>query len=321
MEDKRRLLGVQSSEEDSSEENSRTPTKLEHIIESGSSFMRWQEKEIIIIRLTGVTVLSKVEGQGGEPIVGTLEAHVHRFVYTASNLRMQFMFTDIENSFFRLGDERMRPLVHFHFRRPIKLGKETSKDIEFHLGQKRSDRDSDKIEKEKQIRDGGRNEDLKNFVDKVDARWSSQPIAPCCLFDELEKVYEFYGDLPSKISAAFALTSFNLIVLVETPFVVFPLRDIEIVNLALLRPGIIDMTVIFQDFEKDNVLQISSIPLKSLAGIKDRLNWGQVKYYVNTAEPDWKAIVKRITDFPEKFIEDGITLNSRIVILWPATRK
>ncbi|RZC60730.1 hypothetical protein C5167_022493 [Papaver somniferum] len=83
MEDKRRLLGVQSSEEDSSEENSRTPTKLENIIESGSSFMRWQEKEKIIIRLTGVTVLSKVGGQGGEPIVGTLEAHVHGFVYTA----------------------------------------------------------------------------------------------------------------------------------------------------------------------------------------------------------------------------------------------
>lgn len=106
MEDKRRLLGVLSSEEDSSEENSRTPTKLENIIESGSSFMRWQEKEKIIIRITGVRVLSKVGGQGGEPIVGTLEAHVHRFVYTASNLRMQFMFTDIKNGFFRLGDDR-----------------------------------------------------------------------------------------------------------------------------------------------------------------------------------------------------------------------
>ncbi|KAI3846170.1 hypothetical protein MKX03_022066 [Papaver bracteatum] len=281
VEDKRRLLGVQSTEED----------------KSGFSIRGCQEKESKIIKLTDVTILPKVGDEGGETIVGTLAAHAHGFIYMTSGFKMQFMFRDLRNSFFRLGDERMPPHVHFHFH-PCSSQLET--DIEFHLVRRPLGRKK-RSEKEKQIRDARRNMELKNFVNQVNSRWSSQPTSPC-LFDELEEEYEFYGDLPPK---AFALTSKHLIVLVETPVVVFPLEDIEIVNLALLRPGVIDMTVIFQDFEKENVLQINSIPLKSLTRIKERLNWGQVKYYVNTAEKDWKAIVERIKDFPEKFIEDG----------------
>ncbi|KAI3897361.1 hypothetical protein MKX03_021956 [Papaver bracteatum] len=299
MEDKRRLLGVQSTVEDSSHKKSWTPTEPGKILESGSSIQGCQEKESKIIKLTDVTILPKVGDEGGETIVGTLAAHVHGFIYMTSGFKMQFMFKDLKNSFFRLGDERMPPLVHFHFH-PYSSQLDT--DIEFHLVRRPLGRKK-RSEKDKQIRDARRNMELKNFVDQVDARWSSQTISPC-LFDEIEKEYEFYGDLPPK---GFALASFHLILLVETPVVVFPLKDIEIVNLALLRPGVIDMTVIFQDFEKDNVLQINSIPLKSLTSIKERLNWGQVKYYVNTAEKYWKAIVlqQHINDFPEKFIEDG----------------
>lgn len=58
------------------------------------------------------------------------------------------------------------------------------------------------------------------------------------------------------------------------------LDDIEIVNLARLRPGEIDMTVIFKDFTRD-LLQIGSIPLYSLDYIKRCLNFGGVKYYEN----------------------------------------
>ncbi|KAI3837476.1 hypothetical protein MKX03_019644, partial [Papaver bracteatum] len=90
-----------------------------------------------------------------------------------------------------------------------------------------------------------------------------------------------------------------------TPFVVVPLCDIEIVNLALLRPGEIDMTVIFQDFKEENVLEINSIPLKSLAGMKHLLNFGNVKYYVNAEKPDWKSMVKDRADSPKKFMENG----------------
>ncbi|KAI3960867.1 hypothetical protein MKW92_014826, partial [Papaver armeniacum] len=66
--------------------------------------------------------------------------------------------------------------------------------------------------------------------------------------------------------------------LTNTPFVVVTQEDIELVHLARIRPEEIDMTIISTNF---NVLQISSIPLDSLEGIKTSLdNWG-VKFYDN----------------------------------------
>ncbi|KAI3845879.1 hypothetical protein MKX03_018551 [Papaver bracteatum] len=317
IEDKRRLLGVQSSEAASSHKKFWVATDpklfLNEVlpVEDGrmqSGHVTCQlklrmEKKDRVISLIDVAIL-----QGGEEtIVGSLEAHVNAFIYTASSFRQHFYFNNITKSFFRLGDERMPPLLHFQLHHPIMMGTEVTKVIEFRLvqsplGEKRSDHDSDKIEKVKQIRDECCNKQLMNFVDKVDARWNFQRKEP---FDELEKKYEFYGVLPSKASAAFALTLYNLIVLVETPVAVYLLSDIEFVNLAQLRPGEIDMTVIFQDFKEDKVLEINSIPLESLAGIKDRLNYLHVKYYVNSKKPEWKAILKNIAASPEEFIKNG----------------
>ncbi|KAI3876754.1 hypothetical protein MKX03_037421 [Papaver bracteatum] len=310
-----RLLGVEYSDTD--EEDVKPPNPwLKNVTPfefgkirpvTGQLKLRMETKDRVI-RLTDVVIiLPKVEeeGQAGETIAaGTLETHVNGFMYTASNFRKHFYFHDIKKSFFRLGDKMLPPLLHFQLHVPFMKGIEGTKDIEFHLVQcplstKRLNH-SDEIEDEKQICwDGGHNERLKKFVDKVYLRWSSLHHSPC-LFHELEKKYEFHGTFSSKASA-FSLTSYDLIVLVETPFTVFPQRDIDFVNLALLRSVEIDMTVIFQDYSKeDSVIEINSIPLKALASIKDRLN--DVKYYVNNRELEWKAILKDITDFPKKFI-------------------
>ncbi|KAI3925532.1 hypothetical protein MKW92_019629 [Papaver armeniacum] len=316
---KRRFMAVQSSKADSSETKSKMTFVSDKRRESGfqcgtdiAPLKLRMEKNDRIIRLSNVTIL----GQDREIIVGTLEAHVNGFSFVASSFRlrngnffhMHIFFNNIETSLFRLGDKRMQPLLHFHLR---ETEKEKPKGIQFHLGQKMADHEILWVKKRKRRYHLGDdpimeklNKDLKNFVCEVDDRWSSQRKSPN-LSDELEKEYEFYGVLPSKEPAAFSLTSFCLIVLVETPFVVVPLRDIEIVNLALLRPGEIDMTVIFQDFKEENVLEINSIPLESLAGMKHRLNFGNVKYYVNAEKPDWKAMVKDRADNPKKFMENG----------------
>lgn len=51
---------------------------------------------------------------------------------------------------------------------------------------------------------------------------------------------------PSKAWSVFGLTSFSLVGLVDTPFFVVELRDIEIVNLAKLEPEKIHMTVVLR---------------------------------------------------------------------------
>ncbi|MCL7023368.1 hypothetical protein MKW94_012783 [Papaver nudicaule] len=269
-----------------------------------------ERKRSRIIRLSDVTILPKVGGQAGKTIVGTLKVCGNEFVYITTGIHVHLNFDNIKYSFVRLGDERIPPLLCFHLRDPISVGTGMTRDIQFHLvhcptGRKRFVQDSDKAEQEKkEIRVGEHNIGLNNFVDEVRQQLTLQ-LKPPCRFEEIDKDYEFYGVLPSKTSVRFTLTYFSLVVFEETHFFVVPLRDIEVVNLALLRPGEFDMTVMCQNFQVDSVLEINSIPLKSLAAIKCRLNDGFVKYYVNNEKPDWKSIVKDIAYFPAKFMENG----------------
>ncbi|KAI3914070.1 hypothetical protein MKW92_040134 [Papaver armeniacum] len=253
--------------------------------------------------LTGVQIFPN---KGGETIVGNLEAHPHGFLYATSNSHMHFMYRDVEEAFFRVEDEKikMAPLLHFHLKHPIKVGttKQTT-DIQFRLvstpvGLKISDDDSYKIENGKQIRDSERNKNLEDFIDKVTSKWRLYPTQPshrvhfsCC---NIEKYSELIHGvlLPSKEMVVFCLPLYSLVVLADkAPFMVKS-RDIEIVHLANLRPGEIDMTVVFKDFKRD-LLQINSIPLESLDSLKQGLHFGNVKY------------LKGIVDSPETFIKQG----------------
>lgn len=86
-----------------------------------------------------------------------------------------------------------------------------------------------------------------------------------------------------------------------------PLSDVEFVNLAEVESGAFDMTVVFQDYSRD-VLQICTIDITKLAGIKRILNDAYVKYYCNTkklAVKEWNSILREIVASPKKFIECG----------------
>ncbi|XP_026387459.1 FACT complex subunit SPT16-like isoform X2 [Papaver somniferum] len=124
------------------------------------------------------------------------------------------------------------------------------------------------------------------------------------LVGQIDEEYEFHGFFPTKVRAVFALTSRFLVELVETNPIVVKLDEIEIVNLAQLRPNEIDMTVVFGDFSRD-VLEINSIPLESLAEIKHCLNYANVKYYQNERDLNWNEEVKKFRDSPQKFIMEG----------------
>ncbi|XP_026444738.1 uncharacterized protein LOC113345089 isoform X2 [Papaver somniferum] len=219
-----RLLGVEYSDTD--EEETKPPKqRLKNVTPFefgkrrpviGQLKLRMETKDRVIILTDVMIILPKAEeegqgdeGKGGEGqgeegrgretiAAGTLETHANGFIYKASNFRKHFYFHDIKKSFFRLGDKKLPPLLHFQLHVPFMKGRENTKDIEFHLvecpvRQKRHKRSyhAGKIEEQKQTSwDGGHNERLKNFVDRVYARWSSLHHSPC-LFYELEKKYEF----------------------------------------------------------------------------------------------------------------------------------
>ncbi|KAK6242924.1 hypothetical protein QUC31_009333 [Theobroma cacao] len=259
-------------------------------------------------------------GGRGRKLTGSLEAHTNGFRYSTSrpDERVDVMFGNIKHAFFQPAEREMITLVHFHLHNHIMVGNKKTKDVQFYIevmdivqtlgGGKRSAYDPDEIEEEQRERDRKNkiNMDFQNFVNRVNDLWGQPQFKALDLeFDQPMRELGFHG-VPHKASAFIVPTSNCLVELIETPFVVITLNEIEIVNLERVGLGQknFDMTIVFKDFKRD-VLRIDSIPSTSLDGIKEWLNTTDLKYYESRLNLNWRPILKTITDDPEKFIEDG----------------
>ncbi|KAG8063888.1 hypothetical protein GUJ93_ZPchr0004g38877 [Zizania palustris] len=116
------------------------------------------------------------------------------------------------------------------------------------------------------------NMDFQNFVNKVNDHWSQPQFKGMDLeFDIPLRELGFHG-VPYKASAFIIPTSTCLVELIENPFLVVTLGEIEIVHLERVGFGTknFDMAIVFKDFKKD-VLRIDSIPSTSLDAIRNGL--------------------------------------------------
>ncbi|KAK6161820.1 hypothetical protein DH2020_005201 [Rehmannia glutinosa] len=270
------------------------------------------------IRLSDLWI-RPVFGGRGRKLSGTLEAHTNGFRYATSrpDERVDIMFGNIKHAFFQPAEKEMITLVHFHLHHHIMVGNKKTKDVQFYVevmdvvqtigGGKRSAYDPDEIEEEQRERDRKNkiNLDFQNFVNRVNDLWGQPQFKSFDLeFDQPLRELGFHG-VPHKSSAFIVPTSSCLVELIETPFVVITLSEIEIVNLERVGLGQknFDMTIVFKDFKRD-VMRIDSIPTSSLDGIKEWLDTTDLKYYESRLNLNWRQILKTITDDPEQFIED-----------------
>lgn len=271
------------------------------------------------IKLTDLWI-RPVFGGRGRKLTGTLEAHTNGLRYSTSrpDERVDIMYGNIKHAFFQPAEKEMITLLHFHLHNHIMVGNKKTKDVQFYIevmdvvqtigGGKRSAYDPDEIEEEQRERDRRNkiNLDFQNFVNRVNDLWGQSQFKALDLeFDQPLRELGFHG-VPHKASAFIVPTSSCLVELIETPFVVVTLSEIEIVNLERVGLGQknFDMTIVFKDFKKD-VMRIDSIPSTSLDGIKEWLDTTDLKYYESRLNLNWRPILKTITDDPEKFIEDG----------------
>ncbi|KAE9591305.1 putative peptidase M24, FACT complex subunit Spt16p/Cdc68p, creatinase/Aminopeptidase P/Spt16 [Lupinus albus] len=259
-------------------------------------------------------------GGRGRKIPGTLEAHVNGFRYstTRQDERVDIMFGNIKHAFFQPAENEMITLLHFHLHNHIMVGNKKTKDVQFYVevmdmvqnvgGGKRSAYDPDELEEEQRERDRKNkiNVEFQSFVNRANDLWGQPQFNGLDLeFDQPLRELGFPG-VPHKSSVFIVPTSACLVELIETPFLVVTLSEIEIVNLERVGLGQknFDMTIVFKDFKRD-VLRIDSIPSTSLDGIKEWLDTTDIKYYESRLNLNWRQILKTITDDPQSFIEGG----------------
>lgn len=261
-----------------------------------------------------------VFGGRARKLPGTLEAHSNGFRYSTSRQeqRVDVMFVNIKHAFFQPAEKEMITLLHFHLHNHIMVGNKKTKDVQFYVevmdvvqtlgGSKRSAYDPDEIEEEQRERDRKNkiNMEFQTFVNRVHDLWGQPQFKGLDLeFDQPFRDLGFHG-VPYKASAFIVPTSSSLVELIETPFLVITLSEIEIVNLERVGLGQknFDMTIVFKDFKKD-VMRIDSIPSTSLDAIKEWLDTTDIKYYESRLNLNWRPILKTITDDPQRFVEDG----------------
>uniref|UniRef100_A0A7N0U852 FACT complex subunit n=1 Tax=Kalanchoe fedtschenkoi TaxID=63787 RepID=A0A7N0U852_KALFE len=284
-----------------------------------------QEKLIIAgnkfkpIRLSDLWI-RPVFGGRGRKLTGTLEAHTNGFRFSTSRAeeRVDVMFGNIKHAFFQPAEKEMITLIHFHLHNHIMVGNKKTKDVQFYVevmdvvqtlgGNKRSAYDPDEIEEEQRERHRKNkiNMDFQSFVNRVHDLWAQPQFKGLDLeFDQPLRELGFHG-VPHKASAFIVPTSSCLVELIETPFLVITLSEIEIVNLERVGLGQknFDMAIVFKDFKRD-VMRIDSIPSTSLDAIKEWLDTTDLKYYESRLNLNWRPILKTITDDPKTFLEDG----------------
>lgn len=271
------------------------------------------------IRLSNLWI-RPVFGGRGRKLTGTLDTHTNGFRYSTSRSeeRVDILFGNIKHAFFQPAEKEMITILHFHLHNHIMVGNKKTKDVQFYVevmdvvqtlgGGKRSAYDPDEIEEEQRERDRKNkiNTDFQNFVNRVNDLWGQPQSKGLDLeFDQPLRELGFHG-VPHKTSAFIVPTSSCLVELIEAPFVVITLSEIEIVDLERVGLGQknFDMAIVFKDFKRD-VLRIDSIPTTALDGIKEWLDTTDLKYYESRLNLNWRPILKTITDDPEKFIEDG----------------
>jgi nucleosome binding factor SPN SPT16 subunit len=242
---------------------------------------------------------------------GTLEAHANGFRYSTMRQeeKVDIMYRNIKHAFFQPAEKEMITILHFHLHNYIMVGTKKTNNVQFYVevmeavqtlgGNRRSMMDPDEIEEEQQERDRRNkiNKEFEVFVKRMAELWDQPPWRELDLeFDIPFRELGFHG-VPNKSSAFIVPTVNCLVELIETPFLVVSLNDIEIVNLERVGLGqkAFDMAIVFKDFKRD-ILRIDAIPSTSLDGIKEWLNSMNIKYYESRMNLNWRPILKTILE-------------------------
>lgn len=255
-------------------------------------------------------------------VPGTVFIHTNGIRYQSplrTDSRIDILFSNIKNLFFQSSKSELIVIIHIHLKNPILMGKKKIQDVQFYreasdmavdeTGNSRRNNmkfrrygDEDELEQEQEER-------RKRAVLDKEFRYFAEAIAEAS--DGLLDVDSPFRDLgfqgvPSR-SAVFCMPTRDcLIQLIEPPFLVVNLSEVEICILERVQFGLknFDMVFVYKDFTRP-VTHINTVPIEQLEFIKTWLTDVDIPYTVSTINLNWSTIMKSLQDDPHQFFLDG----------------
>lgn len=269
---------------------------------------RMKKLEQVFIRPTADT----------KKIGGVLQIHENGLRYQSSfraDQRVDILFSNIKHLFFQPCKEELIVIIHCHLKSPIMIGKRKTHDVQFYReasdmafdetgGRKRryryGDEDELQQEQEERKRKAMLDKEFKSFAELISDA-SRGAIDLDIPFRELG----FQG-VPFR-SAVFCMPTRDcLISLIDPPYLVVTLEEIEIAHLERVQFGLknFDLVFVFKDFLKP-VVHINTIPMEVLEDIKNWLTNVDIPFSEGQMNLNWGALMKTITSDPYAFFSDG----------------
>ncbi|KAK9376767.1 FACT complex subunit-domain-containing protein [Lipomyces chichibuensis] len=286
--------------------------ELEDVVEQNNLI---EVKNRRAIRLDNIFVRPAPDGKR---VAGALEIHQNGLRYQSSirsEHKIDLVFSNIKHLFFQPCDHELIVLIHVHLKNPIMIGKRKTKDVQFYReasdiqfdetgNRKRKyrygDEDELEAEQEERKRRNALNKEFRNFSEKISDA-SNDSFDVDIPFRELG-----FNGVPFRANVLCQPTTDCLVQLIDPPFLVITLAEIEIAHLERVQFGLknFDLVFVFKDFSR-SVAHINSIPMDQLDNVKDWLDEVEIPYSEGPLNLNWATIMKTVTSDPHSFFEEG----------------
>ena len=257
-------------------------------------------------------------GPEGKRLPGSLEIHQNGLRYqspVSGDSKIDLLYSNIRHLFFQPCDHELIVVIHVHLKNPIMVGKKKTSDVQLfreasdmafdETGNRKrryryGDEDELEQEQEERRRRAALNKEFKTFSENI-AESSNGQLDLDIPFRELG-----FEGVPFRSNVLCQPTTDCLVQLIDPPFLVVTLQDIELAHLERVSFGLrqFDLVFIYKDFSKP-VTHINSIPMEQLDNVKDWLNEVDIPYYEGPVNLNWPTIMKTVTANAHEFFEEG----------------
>lgn len=259
-------------------------------------------------RVVLADVLMRTDARAGvrKSAASHLELHENGLRFGAQPVEL--LASNIKHAFFQEATVEQRAILHFHLVNPLIVGKKTY-NLQFYkeVGmsmthdtlKNRNDEYMEMVlEKEFEDRRSAINREFKLFIEHIEENLAIKVEVPY-----VDK--SFYG-VPFRESVLIHPTNECLVSLVDAPFLVVTLSEIEIINFERVVYGVktSDMIIVLKD-KKRPPISILSIDSSCISDLKDFFDSKNVVFLETKVNIQWNNLLKTIMQDPLAFYESN----------------
>ncbi|KAF7563053.1 hypothetical protein G7046_g1078 [Stylonectria norvegica] len=282
-----------------------------------------EQDKLVEIRNRRPAVLDNVyirPAMEGKRVPGKVEIHQNGIRYQSplnAQHRVDVLFSNVKHLFFQPCQHELIVIIHIHLKDPIIVGnKKKTKDLQFYReatdiqfdetgNRKRKYRYGDEDEFEAEQEERRRRAELdrlfQGFAQKIAEAGRNEGIEVDMPIRDLG----FHG-VPFRSNVFVQPTTDCLIQVVEPPFMVITIEEVEVAHLERVQFGLknFDMVFVFKDFTRAPY-HINTIPVEFLDQVKDYLDSSDIAFTEGPLNLNWPTIMKTVTADTHQFFVDG----------------